>query len=122
MKGAILEKGGECFTLLKNIFNSIDNIQKEYNWLVSGYECYPQNIEYLKKLSGEYCWMTGDELTDICKNEDFQWIWGVFSGFHKSVDKEDVLKNKLPQADGYTGFWQNPISIQHPFAEIEIIA
>lgn len=66
--------------------------------------------------------MTGDGLTDICKNEDFQWIWGVFSGFHKSVDKEDVLKNKLPQADGYTGFWQNPISIQHPFAEIEIVA
>lgn len=66
--------------------------------------------------------MTGDELTNICKNEDFQWIWGVFSGFHKSVDKEDVLKNKLPQADGYTGFWQNPISIQHPLAEIEIVA
>ena len=66
--------------------------------------------------------MTGDELTDICKNEDFQWIWGVFSGFHKSVDKEDVLKDKLPQADGYTGFWKNPISIQHPLAEIEIVA
>ena len=46
MKGAILEKGEKCFTLLKNIFDSINNIQKEYNWLVSGYECYPQNIEY----------------------------------------------------------------------------
>ncbi len=122
MKGLILEKGEECFTLLKNIFDSINNIQKEYNWLVSGYECYPQNIEYSKKLSGEYCWMTGDELTNVCKNEDCQWIWGVFSGFHKSVNKEDVLKNKLSQADGYTGFWQNPISIQHPLAEIEIVA
>jgi hypothetical protein len=26
----------------------------------------------------------------------------------------------LPFADGYEGFWKNPISIQHPLAEIEV--
>lgn len=54
--------------------------------------------------------------------ENFQWIWGVLSAFSKKISKEDVLKYPLPFADGYTGFWKNPVTLQHPLAEIEIIA
>lgn len=122
MKGVLINTGNKYFTFLKYIFSSINNIQKEYNWLITEHECYPQTIEYAGMLSGNYCWVTGDELTDMIEKEDFQWIWGVFSAFPKDVRVEDVLKYRLPKADGYTGFWENPISIQHPLAEIEIIA
>lgn len=54
--------------------------------------------------------------------ENFQWIWGVLSAFSKDISKDDVLKYPLPFADGYTGFWKNPLTLQHPLAEIEITA
>jgi len=28
----------------------------------------------------------------------------------------------LPYTDGYEGFWKNPINLQHPLAEVEIVA
>ena len=42
--------------------------------------------------------------------------------FSKNISQQEVLKSKLPYADGNTGLWQNPVSIQHPLAEIEILA
>ncbi len=28
----------------------------------------------------------------------------------------------MPYADGYEGFWENPLSLQHPLASLEIVA
>ena len=122
MKGIVIDEGEKYFTYLKSIFGAIDNIQKDYNWLISGHECYPQDVNYAEKLSAKWCWMTGTELTEMIENEDFQWIWGVFSAFPKDVAKEEVLKYKLPNADGNDRIWQNPISMQHPLSIMEIIA
>lgn len=122
MKAVVIQKGEKYYTFLKSLLHSIDNVQREYNWLITGFECYPQNKEYAEKLSGKYCWITGDDLTDMVEDEDFQWIWGVFSAFPKNLKKDSILKYKLPQAEDNTGIWQIPISIQHPFAEIEIVA
>ncbi len=122
MKGVVIEKGEKYFTFLRKIFSEINNIQKDYNWLITGHECYPQNMEYAEKLSGEYCLLTGDELTEMVRCEDFQWIWGTLSAFPKDIQKEMILGSDLPRAEGYERIWQNPICIQHPLAEIEIIA
>ncbi|MBD5463352.1 MAG: DUF2691 family protein [Lachnospiraceae bacterium] len=122
MRGVVIEKGEKYVTFLNGLFASINGIQKKYNWLITGHECYPQNEKYVEILSEEYCWLTGDELTEMFENEDFQWIWGVFSAFPKEISKEKVLKFELPKAEGYGRVWQNPVCIQHPLAEIEIIA
>ena len=53
--------------------------------------------------------------------EEFQWIWGVFSAFSKEIKLEEVLKYDYPYADGYKGFWENPIALQHPLAVSEIV-
>jgi len=34
---------------------------------------------------------------------------------------EEVLKYDYPYADGYKGFWENPIALQHPLAVSEIV-
>ena len=50
--------------------------------------------------------------------------WGIketFSYFDKSVELADVLKYDLPYADGYTGFWNKPLTLQHPLSKIEIV-
>lgn len=52
--------------------------------------------------------------------EDFQWIWAALSGYEKDSPLSSVLQYPLPYADGYIRFWNNPLSIQHPLAAVEI--
>lgn len=122
MYGAILEKGEDYYTCLYKIFSGINMVQKNYNWLITDIVSYPKTKEYEDLFSKEYCWISGEELTKILEKEDFQWIWGVLSGFDKNIDIEEVLKYSLPYADGYEGFWEKPLSLQHPLASIEIVA
>ena len=61
-------------------------------------------------------------MKEVLHTEDFLWIWGVLSGFPETITLEDVLNYPLPYADEYTGFWENPITLQHPLSEIELVA
>lgn len=122
MRSAILEKGEQYYTHMVKVFNAIENEQFKYNWLITDCECYPQDEESEKLFSKEYIWISGEQLTEIVKKDDFQFIWGVFSGFSKEITLEEVLRYDLPFADGYKGFWVDNVGIQHPLAEVEIVA
>ena len=115
--GAIDQKSEKSYTDLKKVFDSIDNKQLEYNWLVTDCECYP-NEEMNNK---DYIWFTGEELTELVNKESLQWVWAVLSGFNKNIELSEVLKYDLPYADGYRGFWKLPVTIQHPLASVEIV-
>ena len=119
--GAVNAKGEKYYTYLKKLFDAIGNKQQDFNWLITDCVCYPDNPKTDAMLSKNYCWITGDELTKLVRQEDFQWIWAVLSGFDKTVPLEEVLKYDLPRAEDYNGFWNRPISIQHPLARIEIV-
>ena len=112
--GAILEEGEKYYTYLCKVFDAIGNRQKEYNWLITNCECYPATQEFSEMFDKDYCWLSGDELTSIVNAEDFQWIWAVLSGFSKDIPLAKVLESPLPFADGYTGFWKNPVSSGEP--------
>lgn len=118
MKGCII-KNDELS--IKDLCKCIGDAEK-YNWLITNIECYPSEEELVKKFADEYCWIKGKDLVQLLYREDFQWVWGVFSAFSDEVEFEEVLKYDLPYADGYTGFWKNPVSIQHPLAKMEIVA
>ena len=120
----MLENGEQYYTYLRKIFVGMDNFQKEYNWLISNCEAYPKRLGHNIRIhqSGEYAWISGEELTNIIKRDDFQWIWAVLSGFDKNIPLEEVKKYDLPYADGYRGFWDENISMQHPLATIELVA
>lgn len=119
--GAVNRKGEKYYTYLKKLFDAINNKQLEYNWLITDCTCYPNNPKTDDMLRKDYCWLTGEELTDLVTQEDFQWIWAVLSGFDKNVELSDVLKHDLPYAEDYEGFWSKPVSMQHPLAKIEIV-
>lgn len=121
MKGAILEKGQTYYTQLRPIFESLDNAQLNYNWLITDFQGIPNNPDYDRMLNQDYCWLSGEQLTEMVREEDFQWIWATLSGFNKEIGMKQVLAYPLPFAEENQGFWQNPISIQHPLAEIEIV-
>ena len=119
--GAINAKGEKYYTYMKKLFEAIGNRQTEFNWLITDCICYPNNPKTDAMLSKDYCWISGDELTEIVGQEDFQWIWAVLSAFDKSVALEDILRYDLPRAEDYVGFWSRPVSMQHPLARIEIV-
>ncbi|MBQ4129141.1 MAG: hypothetical protein IJD68_05165 [Ruminococcus sp.] len=121
MYGAIDKKSEQGYTDLKKVFDSIDNKQNEYNWLITDCECYPSTTKTEEIMSNKYYWITGEELTGLVDKEHLQWIWAVLSGFDKSIELSEVLKYDLPYADGYRGFWELPVTIQHPLASIEIV-
>lgn len=122
MRSAILEKGQHYHTHMHKVFQVIGNEQLKYNWLITNFECYPQDEEYASLFSEEYVWILGNRLTEIIQKEDFQFIWGVLSGFSKDVTLEEILKYDFPLADEYEGFWMDDVKIQHPLADIEIVA
>lgn len=121
--GAIDEKSEKYYTFLKKVFDAIGNCQKDYNWLITDCVCYPRNLKFEELLfEKEYCWISGEDLTKMVLQEDFQWIWAVLSGFDKSVALSEVLQYDLPYADGYEGFWKKPLAFQHPLAQAELVA
>ena len=136
--GAIDEKSRRYYTYLWDVFDAIGHRQREYNWLITDTEIMARHRE-LDALNTHTRWETvngspapipapdfyflsGEELTEIVSRENAQWIWGALSGFEKGIALEDIMKYPLPEADGYKGFWKNPVSLQHPLASAEIVA
>lgn len=120
MKGVILEKGFKYYTDMRAVLQPIRDDFKKYNWLISDCECncYPDpKIQF----NAEYTWISGEDFLEIVDANDIQFIWAVFSAIPQNITLDEVLKYELPFADGYTGFWKNPIGIQHPLADIEIV-
>lgn len=119
--GAINEKGEKYYTYLPRLFDAIDNAQLEYNWLITACDCNRPNKVEEEYLRQGYCWISGKELTQIVQETQIQWIWAVLSGFEKDIALEEVLAYPYPEADGYPGFWHNPLAMQHPLATVEIV-
>ena len=119
--GAINEKGEEFYTDMSRVFAAIRGKQRGCNWLITDFQGYPADQRISALFDREFCWISGEDLTDLVEKENFQWIFAVLSGFDKSVRLSEVLKYELPFADGYTGFWKKPLSIQHPLAKMEIV-
>ena len=119
--GAILDKGERFYTYLGKVFEAIGSAQRDYNWLISCPDCFPATPEFGDLLSREYCWLTGEELTEMIRQEDFQWIWGVLSGFAKDISWEMVMAYPIPDSDS-RGFWRYPLALEHPLASVQIAA
>lgn len=118
--GAINEKGERWYTQMCKVFDAIKDRQINYNWLITDMDGVPEKIN--ERCNGkDYCWLTGEELTNIVRADDSQWVWAVLSGFDKGIALPEILRYPKPYADGYTGFWKNPPSIQHPLAAIEMV-
>lgn len=119
--GIIDRKSQKYYTYMGKVFQAINNAQVQYNWLITDCVCYPRNKEIEQLLDQEYCWLSGDELSALIEQEDFQWIWGCLCGFPKNTPINEVLKYPLPSAEDYNGYYQNPVSFQHPLSSVEII-
>ena len=125
MKRYISVKEEKYYTYMLKVLNAIGGRNLEYNWLITDIEAYPQDNGQLDKLISEndYLFLSTDELIAMLEKNDFQWIWAVFSAIPNKYTKEEVLKYELPFADGnYDIYKEDIFVIQHPLADIEIVA
>lgn len=125
MKKYISIKEETYYTHMLKVLKALGGRTLEYNWLITNIEAYPRGNNELIELmkDNEFLFLTSDELITMLEKNDFQWIWGVFSGIQKNCTKEEVLKYELPFADGNYDIYKNDVSIiQHPLADIEIVA
>lgn len=130
MEKYISTEDEEYYTHLLKLINAIGGRSLEYRWLITDIEAYPQNNDgnlnqklYKLFTNNEYLILSNDELMDILEEDDFQWIWGVFSAIPEKYSNEEILKYELPYAENNSEiFMENNCMIQHPLAEIEIVA
>ena len=114
MKRYIFKNNNDYNGFMREVLDSLGGKGLDYNWLITDIETY--------FLDNEYLFVSAKELLDLIeKNNDHQWIWGVFSAIPKKYSKEEVLKYDYPYANGHKALWKEAI-IQHPLADIEIIS
>lgn len=122
MKGLLLEELSSNYILnLQNIFDVLNGFEKQYNWLISDYECnnYPSDKIPFNK---DVVFMEGEKLSDIINDNEIQFIWGVFSGFDRDISESEIIKYPIPFADGNKELWKETINTQNPLAKIEIVS
>lgn len=120
MKTYIINRGLEYYTDMSIILNPIKEYLQDYNFLITDIECNhcpDKRINYEK----DYLFISTNEILDIVNANEIQFIWGVFSVIPKHISLEGILKYELPYSEG-THTLDEIVEIQHPLAEIEIVA
>lgn len=113
-------------TDLREVVSALDGVHLGYRWFLSDIEAgpigvvasLPLELQYDSAGEAQDCWLTGTRLDEIANQYDFQLIWGVLSAVHPEAVPEGKNLEPRPIADGHppTG------TIQHPDAQIEIVA
>lgn len=114
MNRCISKGEDDYYTDILKVVNAIGGRNLDYNWLITEIETSTGDYFY-----EEYVILSNDELLDNLENKKIQWIWGTFSAIPKKYKQEEILKYNLP---GVENIDKKEIKIQHPLAEIEIIA
>ncbi|WP_324655667.1 hypothetical protein [Bacillus cereus] len=116
---------GSKYTVLASVFDSFQGREKEFNWLITEMEIVAHQEEKLirdyPKMSYPIVWIAGEDLSNLVKKYNPQFIWGVLSAFDKSINID--IHNLLvePYANGNEGLWVPSPNIQHPQAKLEIV-
>lgn len=115
------------YTRLKKIIFDLDLANKEYWWLISDIEAHPKKIDIEDFIyENDYVLIKTSELLKMLEEEDFQWIWAVFSVIPIDYTEEEILAYDLPQLQNIDKGEYNPFidapRLQHPLAEFELYA
>lgn len=127
MELVISAKDFKYYTMLKKVLYDLELADKNHWWLISDIVAYPHKKEYEELIDKDsYLLISTRDLVRMLEDDDFQWIWGVFSLIPAEYSKEEILKYALPQMDDLQEGQYNPFKdaprLQHPLAKCEIYA
>lgn len=123
MKTYIINRGLKYYTDMSIILNPIKNYLQDYNFLITDIECNHCPDGRIGRISHQedYLFISTSELLDIVNANEIQFIWGVFSAIPKHISLDEILKYEFPHSErDYT--FDEIVEMQHPLAEIEIVA
>lgn len=127
MERVISKKDFRYYTMLKKILFDLGLANKEYWWLISDIEAYPSKEKYQEFIYKEdYLLITTADLLKMLEEDDFQWVWAIFSVIPSKYTEEEILNYELPHLryidEGeYNPYIDTP-KLQHPLAEFELYA
>ena len=121
IQGVMIVKGESYHTDLYKLLDSLDGLYLNYKWLVSNTECIAIDKAINDLFENKYIILSGEALMAAAEKTHQFW-WGTFSAFEPSVSDEEILKYPLPENDMYPGFWKLPLTLQHPLAQMELVA
>ena len=127
MKRVISTNDFKYYTMLKKVLFDLELANKEYWWLISDIEAYPTKEEYENFIYKEnYVLIKTSDLLKMLEEDDFQWVWAVFSVISLDYTKEEILNYELPYIqfidEGEYNPYKDTPKLQHPLAEFELYA
>lgn len=124
MKRYISAQDREFYTFMLEIIQALGGTDMHYKWLISDIEAYPErsgkDMELIE--DNRFMLITNQESLEILTEDDFQWIWAVFSAIPENVGNEEILGFELSTVDNVDIYKDDIAIIQHPLDEIEIVA
>ena len=125
MKRYVSVNDREFYTYMLEIILAIGGNDLRYKWLITDVTAYPQDDGQYDSLmkNNDYLILSNSDFLKMLSNCDFQWIWAVFSAIPEDISNDIILKYDLPYADGNGDIFKDDVAvIQHPLADIEIVA
>lgn len=127
MKRVISTKDCKHYTMLKKTLFDLELVNKEYWWLISDIEAYPSKKVYQDLIyEKDYVLIKTSDLLKMLEEDDFQWVWAVFSVIPVDYTEKEILTYKLPHLqiidDGEYNPYIDAPKLQHPLAEFELYA
>ena len=127
MERVISTKDFEYYTHLRKIIFDLELADKEHWWLISDIEANPHKEKYQNLIyQQDYLLIKTSDLMKMLEEDDFQWIWAIFSLIPFEYTEEEILKHKLPHLQDIEEGEYNPYTdtpkLQHPLAEFELYA
>ncbi len=108
-------------TDLAMVCRALGGRQKEYDWLITDFECNTHPDQFPYDPQGKPRWLSGQELTELVEKNDIQFIWAALSGFRSDVNIDLNNLEVEPLAEGHPTLWDEKVSIQYPSATVEIV-
>lgn len=127
MERVISTKEFKYYTMLKKILFDLDLVSKEFWWLISDIEAYPETKMYQDFIyKKDYVLIKTSDLLKMLEVEDFQWVWAIFSAIPGKYTEKEILTYDLPHLEIINEGEYNPYidtpRLQHPLAEFELYA
>lgn len=126
VKGLVLNEISETGTVTypAGILNHIEDEVKSLNWRITNAVCLSDGTGYEFPFNDCVdCIMDGTQLLQLLNaHPDIQWVWGVLSGFPKTVDLQQIHKRPVFDQQAEQPYLQHYIHHTEPEAVLELVA
>jgi hypothetical protein len=111
------------YTHLRPLFEALGGRQREFQWLVTSWECAaphnPAGFPFDEEMPPRV--LSGSQITALADGENPQFVWGVLTALDPRRRIDVTTLEAEPWADGNPAVWNPDDGPQFPGAVLEIV-